>query len=95
MTEVENKILDVKYLILDIEKKVTDHDHDKYSTTSEFSELTTENFTARLAQENLVTKADFDAKLMSRNKKINSKNKKTKPLLVENELKKTKTFDLS
>ena len=39
-------------------------------TTSEFNKLTAENFTARLAQENLVAKADFDAKLKSLNKKI-------------------------
>ena len=52
-----------------IEKKVTDHDHDNYITTSEFNKLTTENFAARLAQANLVTKADFDAKLTSLNKK--------------------------
>ena len=52
-----------------IEKKVTDHDHDNYIITSEFNKLTTENFAARLAQANLVTKADFDAKLTSLNKK--------------------------
>ena len=53
---VDNKIPDVSSLvkktdynpkILDIEKKVTDHDHDKYITTSEFNKLTTENFPAR------------------------------------------------
>ena len=52
------------------ESKVSDRDHDKYFTTSEFNKLTTENFTARLAQANLVTKTDFDAKLTSHNKKI-------------------------
>ena len=52
LTAIENKIPDVNNLvkktdydakILDIEKKVTDHDHDKYITTSEFHKLTTEN----------------------------------------------------
>ena len=41
-------------------------------TTSEFNTLTTENFAAQLAQENLITKTDFDTKLISFNKKINS-----------------------
>ena len=75
---VENKILDVSSLtkktdydakILDIEKKVTDHDHDESITTSKFNNLTTENFKARLVQANLVTKVDFDARLISLNKK--------------------------
>ena len=30
----------------EIEKKITDHNHDKYITTLEFNKLTTENFTA-------------------------------------------------
>ena len=73
-TAVENKIPDVSSLVkktdydaklLDIEKKVTDHDHDEDITTSELNNLTTENFKARLAEANLVTKADFDARLMS------------------------------
>ena len=76
-----------------IEKKVTDHDHDKYVTTSEFNKITAENFAARSAQANLVTKTDFDTKLIHLNKKINSN--KTKHLLVENELQKLQTFDLS
>ena len=42
------------------EKKITDHKHDKYITTPEFNKLTAENFPARLAQANLVTKTDFD-----------------------------------
>ena len=47
----------------------------------------------RLAQANLITKTDFDAKLSSLNRKITSN--KTKHVLVENELKKLKTFDSS
>ena len=46
-----------------------------------------------MAQANLITKTDFDAKLSSLNRKI-TKNK-SKYLLVQNELKKLKTFDLS
>ena len=99
MTADENKIPDVSSLvkktdddakISEIEKKLTDHDHDKCITTSEFSKLTTENCAARLAQTNLVSKTDFDAKLISLNKEINSN--KAKHLLVENELRKLQTF---
>ena len=102
LTAVENKIPNVSDLgkkayydskISGIEKNVTDHDHDKYITTSEFNKRTTENFKARLAQANLVTKTDFDAKLTSVDRKINST--KTKHLLVENSLKKLNTFDIS
>ena len=45
----------------------------------------------RLAQSNLITKTDFDAKLLSLNRKITQN--KSKHLLVENELNKLKTFD--
>ena len=50
-------------------------------------------FEARLAQENLITRTDFDAKLSSLNRKVTSNN--SKYLLVENELKKLKIFDSS
>ena len=48
---------------------------------------------ARLAQANLKTKTDFHAKLSSLNRKMTTN--KSKHLLVENELKKLKTFDSS
>ena len=47
----------------------------------------------RLAQAILITKADFEAKLSSLNRK-NTANK-TKHLLIENEFNKLKTFHLS
>ena len=56
-----------------------------------FDKLAVDVFNARTAQANLVTKADFDAKLSSLNRKITSN--KTKHVLVENELNKLKTFD--
>ena len=56
----------------EIEKKIIDHNRGKYITTSEFNELTAENFAARLTQSNLVTKTDFDNKLSSLNRKITS-----------------------
>ena len=37
----------------------TDHDHNKYITTQEFNKLTTETFTARLAQANVASKNDI------------------------------------
>ena len=78
MTAIVNKIPDVSSLvkktdyntkISEIENKVSDHDHDKYITTSEFNKLTAENFKARLSQANLVTKTYFDAMLRSLNMK--------------------------
>ena len=97
LNAVEKKYLMLDYetdydaKISEIKKKVTDHDHDKYIINRKY--YITENFAARLAQANLVTKIDFDTKLISLNKKINSN--KTKHLLVENELKKLQTFDSS
>ena len=53
-------------------RKKNDYDHDKYITTQEFNQLTSDNFTARLAQANLkskndiasfIKKTDFDDKL--------------------------------
>ena len=79
LTAVEDKIPNVSNLvkktdyntkISDIEKKIADHNHDKYITTQEYNKLTTENFHARLAQANLITKTDFDAKLQSLSKRI-------------------------
>ena len=96
-TAVENKIPDVTSLvkktnydtqISELEKKLTDHNHDKYITTPEFNALPADVFNARLAQANLITKTDFDAKLSSLNRKITAN--KSKHLLVENELKKIK-----
>ena len=102
LTAGENKIPNINSLvkktdcgtkITEIEKKLTDHNHDKYITTPEFNFLAADVFNARLAQANLITKTDFDAKLSSLNRKITAN--KSKNLLVENELKKLKTFDSS
>ena len=56
----------------EIEKKIADHNHDKYITTPEFSKLTSEDFVARLRQANLVNKKDFADKLKHLYKKITS-----------------------
>ena len=96
LNAVENKIPSVSSLvkkvdyntkISELEKKLIDHNHDRYITTPGFSV-----FNVRLAQENLITKIDFDAKLSSLNRKVIAS--KIKHLLVQNELKKLKTFDL-
>ena len=50
--------------------KLTDHDHDKYIAIPKFNTLAASVFNARLAQANLLTNADFDAKLLSLNKTL-------------------------
>ena len=93
LTAVENKIYNVSNLvkktdynrrIKEIEKKITDHDHDKYITSPEFNKLTTESFAASKSDiANFVKKTDFDDKPKYLNKKVISN--KAKHLLVENE----------
>ena len=87
MLVIQSKETDYNTKINQIEKKITDHSHDKYITTPEFNKLTAESFAARLGQTNLVKKTDFDNKLKNLNKKITSN--KTKHLVVENDLKKS------
>ena len=70
MLVIQLKKTDYNTKINDIEKKITDHNDDKYITTPEFNKLTVENFAGRLAQANLVTKTDFDDKLINLNRKI-------------------------
>ena len=86
LTAVENKIPSVSTLIkktdydtkiTEIEKKLTDHNHDKYITTLEFNALAADVFYARLVQANLLTKQTLmlncrvlTEKLMQINKKM-------------------------
>ena len=65
-----------------MKKKITDYDHEKYISTPEFNTLASDVFNARLAQANLITKREFDAKLSSLNRKITSN--KSKHLLKMN-----------
>ena len=62
LTAVENKIPDVSSLVKktdydtktsDIKKKITDHDHDKYITTSGFNTLAASVFNTILSQADL------------------------------------------
>ena len=94
LTAVENKIPSISGLvkkktdyntkITDIENKLNNHNHDKYVATSEFNTLAANVLNARLAQANLITKTDFDAKLSSLNRKITAN--KTKHFLNDNDL---------
>ena len=102
LTAVKNKIPSVSCLvkktdydtkITEIEKKLTDHNHDKYITSPEFNALAADVFNAILEQANLIAKTDFGAKFWSLNRKVTTN--KSKKLLSENELKKLKTFDSS
>ena len=91
---VENKTPDVCILvkktdynrkISDIEKKIIDHNHDKYITTPEFNTLAVDVFNAKLAaQTDLIRKPEFDFELKGISDRV-TKNK-TKDLLVQNEL---------
>ena len=99
LTIVENKIPNISNLVKktdyntkinEIEKSITVHDHDKYITTPEFNKLTAENLDARLAQANLGSKSDIVNFVKNLSKKITSKH-----VPVENNLKKSQTFDSS
>ena len=79
--------------VTEIENKLNNCNYDKYIDTQEFNKLAADVFNVRLSQANLITKTDFDAKLLNLNKKITSN--KTKQVLVKNEFKKLKTFDSS
>ena len=93
MLAVSLKKTDYNTKINEIEKKLTDHDHDKYITTLEFITLAADVFNAKLVQANLVTKTDFDNSVSSLDSKIAAN--KTKNESIENEFKKIKTFDSS
>ena len=51
-------------------------DHAKYTTTQEFNKLTAETLPARLRQANLVSKTEFDNRLVSFNREITSNENK-------------------
>ena len=62
-------------------RKITDHGHNYYITTQEFSKLTSEEFASRLAQASFASKndiavliktTDFDDKLKTLSKKVTS-----------------------
>ena len=71
-------VLNIK--VIEVENKIPDHV--KYITTQEFNNLSAENLVARLTQANLVTKTDFDNKLISFNKNITSDKTKYLEILI-------------
>ena len=83
LTAVENKIPDASSLvkkktdyntkITEIEKKLTDHNHDKYITTPEFNTLAASVFNARLAQANLITKTEKSLQINQNTYLLNGK----------------------
>ena len=85
LTAVENKIANVSNLVnktdyntkvTEIENKLNNHNHKKY-----IDPQPADVFNSRIAQANLITKIDFDAKLSKLNREITSN--KTKYLLVK------------
>ena len=79
LTTVQNKIPDVSSLvkktgyntkITDVENKLNNHNEDKYIATPEFNTLAADVFNRRLAQANLITQKDVDAKFSSLNRKF-------------------------
>ena len=79
ISEVENKIPHTNSLVTttvlntnvsDVENKIPDNSI--YITTQKSNKLNAENFEARLKQDDLVNKTDFDNKLTSFNKRITS-----------------------
>ena len=83
-SNLENKTSNVSTLvkktncntkITETEKKLTNYNQGKHITTLKFNKLTVQNFASRLAKENLITKTNFDAKLINLNKKYQKENK--------------------
>ena len=79
LTAVKNKIPDVSNLVrktdyntkvTEIGNKLNNHNHYKYIDSPELNKLAADLFNARLAQANLSTKTDLDAKLSRINRKI-------------------------
>ena len=82
--QLQKKEYDTK--ITGIEKKLIDHNHDKYITTIKFNNLAADVFNVKLTQVSLVTKTDFDKSVSSLDSKIAAS--KTKYESIENEFKK-------
>ena len=96
LTVVENKIHGVSSLvkktkISEVENKVNNHNHNKYITIQALTNLEAKALTTILAQQNLVKKTDFNAKLQELNKEINSN--KITHLLAETELTELENVD--
>ena len=93
--EVENKVPDTNSLVTPtvLNTKISEvgnkiRDHAKYLTTLEFNKLMAEYFATRLKQPNLVSKTDFDNKIINFNRKVTLN--KTKYLEVKKKKKRKK-----
>ena len=73
---------DYRTKVTEIENKLSNHNHDKYIITPEFSELTADVFNVRIAQANLITKTELGSKLSNLNREITKS--KTDHSLVQN-----------
>ena len=62
--------------ITEIENEINNHNQDKYIDSQEFNKLTADVFNARIAQANLITKTEFNAKLSNLNRKITANKSK-------------------
>ena len=51
VTQLQKKS-DYNTKVNEIQKKITDHDHDKYNTTQKLNNFTTDNFAARSKRSN-------------------------------------------
>ena len=56
---IQSKKTEYSTKINEIEKKIADHNHDKYITTPEINKLTSEKLAARLKEPNLASKSDI------------------------------------
>ena len=56
--------------VTEIENKLNNQNHAKCIDSQELNTLAADVFNARIAQGNLVTKTDYDAKFSSRHKKL-------------------------
>ena len=59
MLLIYSKKTDYNTKVSEIEKKITDHNHDKYIITQEFNKFTAEIFDLRLKRANLASKYDI------------------------------------
>ena len=71
MLLIQLKKTDYNTKVTEIENKLNNNNHDKYIDIQEFNKLAADDFNARLAQANLITKTYFDTKLLSLNKIVN------------------------
>ena len=70
--------------VSEVENKISNHA--KYISTQELNKLTMENVAARLKQVNLVSKTDFENKLINFNRKITLNKTKYLEIKKRNEI---------